>query len=121
MGMTKGRKLADSLRKNFSIGARTRRYRGGDLHADMIEALRNATFYPGYYADERHDLFAAAYGVYLAYVKHVDGYRIDGVLRARISQLSPYRFAALLGEMFDAGVTTTGEGERFFAEMARHA
>jgi hypothetical protein len=116
---TKGRKLADSLRKNFGVGTRTRRYRNGaDLHADMIEALRNATSYPGYYSGERHDLFTAAYGVLLSYDKHVGGYRIDGALRYRITQLSPYAFAGLLGDMLDAGVTNVGEGETFFRNMA---
>lgn len=117
---TQGRKLAESLRKNFGVGTRTRRHRaGGDLHADMIDALQNATVHPGYYTGERNDLFAAAWGVMLAYGKHVTGYRIDGVLHRRITTMSPYRFAALLGDMLDAGVQTTGDGERFFAEMAR--
>lgn len=119
--MTQGRELANSLRKCFQVGTRTRRYRAGnDLHADMIEALRNATVYPGYYQGARHDLFAAAWGVYNAYLKHVEGYRIDGVLRMRITSLTPYAFAALLGDMLDAGVQTTGDGERFFANMARN-
>jgi hypothetical protein len=118
--MTQGRELATSLRKCFRIGSRTRRYRdGADLHSEMIEALRNATVYPGYYQGARHDLFTAAWGVVSAYEKHVGGYRIDGVLRMKIVGLTPYAFAALLGDMLDAGVRTTGDGERFFSEMAR--
>lgn len=116
--MTQGRKLADNLRKNFGVGPRSRRYRNGvDLHADMIEALQNATFYPGYYSGERNEIFTAAYGVYLSYIKHVDGYRIDGALRYRISQMSPHAFAGLLGDMLDAGVSNVGEGERYFSSM----
>jgi hypothetical protein len=115
---TQGRKLADHLRMNFGVGTRTRRYRNGsDLHADMIDALQNATVYPGYYTGERNDLFTAAWGVMLAYSKHVTGYRIDGVLRQRITSMTPYQFAALLGDMQDADVQTTGDGERFFAQM----
>jgi hypothetical protein len=120
--MTQGHELAASLRKCFQIGTRTRRYRNGvDLHADMIEALRNATVYPGYYQGARHDLFTAAWGVVAAYKKHVDGFRIDGVLRMKIVGLTPYQFAALLGDMLDAGVKTTGDGEQFFSEMARQS
>jgi hypothetical protein len=33
--------------------------------------------------------------------------------------MSAYQFAALLGRMVDAGVTTTGDGEAFFTAMAR--
>jgi len=33
--------------------------------------------------------------------------------------MSAWQFAALLGEMVDAGVTCTGDGERFFADMNR--
>jgi hypothetical protein len=55
----------------------------------------------------------------LSYSKHVGGYRIDGTLAAHIQGLSPWRFAALLGTMLDAGVSCTGDGERFFAAMAR--
>lgn len=118
---TQGRKLADSLRKNFGVGPRTRRYRAStDLHEEMIEALRNATVYgPGFYSGERDQLFMSAWGVFSAYEKHVSGYRIDGLLRQRITTMSPYRFAALLGDMLDAGVRTTGDGEQFFQEMAK--
>jgi hypothetical protein len=116
--MTQGRKLADSLRKNLGIGTRSRRYRkGADLHSEMIEALRNATVYPGYYTGERHALFAAAWGVFLNWDKHVNGHRIDPTLSRKIAEMSPYRLASLLGEMLDAGVTNAGEGERFFQNL----
>jgi hypothetical protein len=35
--------------------------------------------------------------------------------------MTAYRFAALLGQMVDAGVECTGDGERFFSTMAREA
>lgn len=121
MTKTQGQQLADSLRSNFRIGGRTRRYRGGlDMHDEMIEALANATNYPGYYTGKRHELFTAAHGVVLSWIKHVKGCRIDGTLAYRISRLTPYQFASLLGQMMDAGVTNCGEGERFFSEMARN-
>ena len=88
------------------------------MHAEMIEALRNATYYPGYYSGERNNLFTAAYGVLLSYDKHVAGYRIDGALRYKITSMSPYAFASLLGEMLDAGITNVGEGEAFFRAIS---
>lgn len=119
---TAGQELTAELRRYFKVGARTRRYRNGaDLHESMIEALQTATIYPGCYSQHTNDVFASAWGVYLSYTKHVGGYRIDGMLRYRISQMTPYQFAALLGQMLDAGVQTTGDGERFFGEMAHQA
>lgn len=117
---TAGQDVTDTLRRYFKVGARTRRYRqGSDLHADMLEAIQNATTCPGYYTERTERPLGAAFGAFLAYDKHVNGYRIDGALRRRITELTPYQFAALLGRMVDAGVTNCGEGERFFAEMAR--
>lgn len=117
---TKGQDLADTLRQMLSIGTRTRRYRGRtDLHAEMLEAIQVATEYPGYYTGAKNDALQGAWSVYCAYQKHVGGYRIDGTVRRRIVEMSPYRFAALLGQMVDAGVTNAFEGELFFAEMAR--
>jgi hypothetical protein len=85
----------------------------------MVEALYLAAQYPGYYCPGTQEAFHSGYGAALSYSKHVAGYRIDGTLAAHIQALSPWRFAALLGAMVDAGVTCTGEGERFFANMAR--
>lgn len=119
---TAGQELTAELRRYFRVGARTRRYRNSaDLHDSMIEALHTATVYPGCYSQRTNDIFASAWGVYLSYAKHVGGYRIDGMLRYRISQMSPYQFAALLGRMLDEGIQNTGDGERFFSEMAREA
>ncbi len=43
-----GRALTEQLRRYFSIGPRTRRYRGGtDLHNDMAEAVCLAAQYRG--------------------------------------------------------------------------
>jgi hypothetical protein len=55
----------------------------------------------------------------MSYRKHYDGYRMDPALRRHISEMSAWQFAALLGRMVDAGVANTGDGERFFAAMAR--
>jgi hypothetical protein len=85
----------------------------------MIEAIHFAATRPGYYTDRTHDALHPAYGAALAYTKHVTGYRISGTLAYHINSLSPWHFAALLGDMVDAGVTNTGEGERFFQAMTR--
>lgn len=121
---TTGQVLAATLRQNFAIGTRTRRYgkifgHRTDLHTAMIEAIENANHYPGYFGPEKTAILATAFATALSYRKHVGGYRIDGMLAQHINRLSAYQFAALLGRMVDAGVTNVGEGERFFADMAR--
>lgn len=122
---TAGQELAATLRRYFHIGARTRHTRTDrygcrqNLHHDMIEALHFAAQYPGYYSERIEAAFRPGFGAALAYDKHVSGYRIDGMLRLAITSMSPWNFAGLLGEMVDAGVTCTGEGERFFADMNR--
>jgi hypothetical protein len=119
---TAGQDLTATLRRYFSVGARSRRYRKGqDLHTEMVEALMYAAQYPGYYAERTQDALHAGFGTALAYEKHVRGYRIAGTLAAKINAMSAWQFAGLLGQMVDAGVETTGDGERFFSEMARAA
>jgi hypothetical protein len=117
---TTGQQLTATLRKSFRVGPRTRDYRDGlSLKGQMLESIENAITYPGYYGPERTELSRAASGALRSYQKHVDGYRIDGLLRFRIMDMTPWQFAALLGEMVDVGITNVGEGERFFAQMAR--
>jgi hypothetical protein len=121
---TAGHSIAAALRKNFGIGTRTSRYgkvfgHRTDLHEAMIEAIENAVRYPGYYSPEKTETLRGAYGAAISYRKHVQGYRIDGMTALAINKMSAYQFAALIGRMADAGVQTTGEGERFFDQMAR--
>lgn len=120
--MTKGQELTATLRKSFRIGTRTRICRNGlDLRAEMLDAIRNAVYYPGYYGPEKTSTYREAIGAVQSYDKHVGGYRISGVLRYQITSMSPWQFAGLLGEMVDAGVTNCGQGEVFFHQMARRA
>lgn len=125
MTETAGKTLAAELRRYFHIGPRTRRYRTDrdygrrDMHREMLEAINNAVVYPGYFSEAMTSALRPGWGAVLSYGKHVDGYRIDGTLRYRITSLNSWQFAALLGNMVDAGVTCTGDGERFFAAMAR--
>lgn len=123
---TTGQVLAATLRKNFGIGTRTRRYgkvfgHRTDLHAEMVEAIENAVRYPGHYSPEKTDILRTAWGAAMSYRKHVNGCRINGLLAQHINGLSAHQFAALLGRMVDAGVTTTGDGERFFDAMTRES
>jgi hypothetical protein len=122
---TAGQELTAALRRYFSLGTRTRRYRTDrnhlrcDLHADMIEAIQYAATMPGYFVERTENALRTGFGAALAYEKHVQGYRISGTLAREINEMSAWNFAALLGQMVDAGVETTGAGERFFSEMTR--
>lgn len=117
--MTKGQQFAKTMRSNLGIGARTRRFRKGvDLHAEIIECIRNATYYPGYYTGQRNDSFQAAFAAQVSYAKHIAGGRADVSLIAHINALAPWQFCALIGDMIDAEITNVGQGEVFFAEMA---
>jgi len=116
--MSTGTEFAGMVRKAARMSTRTRDRRdGGSLKKDILEAIQASNHYPGYYNEERTRLYRAAYPVWMAWRKHVDGYRIDGLLRYRIDQLTPWQFAGLLGEMIDAGVTNTFQGELFFSAL----
>lgn len=116
--MTKGQQFAKDMRKNLGIGTRTRRHRKGvDLHAEILECIRNATYYPGCYTERREAIFRTAFGALLSYDKHIAGYRVDGKVISHISNLSPYQFCNLLGRMIDAEITNVGEGEQFFSQL----
>ena len=122
---TAGQALTATLRRYFSVGTRTRRFRVNeygnrtDLHEDMIEALIATTQYGGYYTEATTTAFRPGYGTALSYEKHIAGFRADCTLIRQINEMTPWQFSALLGQMVDAGVTNVGQGERFFADMAR--
>ena len=123
---TAGQDLTATLRRYFSIGTSTRRFRADgygrrDMHAAMIEAITFAATMPGYYTEQTQDALSVGFGTALAYDKHVKGYRVDGMVAQRINAMSAYQFAALLGRMVDAGVENAGAGEQFFAEMRQAA
>ena len=87
---TEGQALASALRRYFSVGPRTRRYRTRDgyrqdLHREMVEALMYAAQYPGYYSEATQAALRPGFGAALSYDKHVNGYRIDGTVRQRIT------------------------------------
>lgn len=118
---TAGQKLTAELRKEFSIGTRTRSRRGGmNLRDRMIDAIKDATTYPGIYDGERHAAYSAAWTpVFYAWDKHIATGRVDPLLTAHLKLLSPWRLSAFFGEMLDAGYTNMGEAERWFQAKAR--
>jgi hypothetical protein len=117
---TAGQALTAELRRYFHIGPRTRAYRNGlDVKAQMLEAITNALYYPGYYGERTQEILRTAGGAFLSWNKHVEGYRIDGHLAFYLRSLTPYEFAAYLGRMVDAGIETVGQGEYFFQAEAR--
>lgn len=114
---TAGQKLTAEIRRYFSIGTRTRRFRKSENVCEhIIESLQYATVYPGFFAERTQTTFRTGYTVACAYAKHVGGYRICATKIAAIRAMSPWRFAAFLGEMLDAGFTNMGEAEDFFAK-----
>lgn len=117
---TAGQLLAAELRKNFGIGTRTRRIRNGlNMRKELVEALTVNNRYPGYYGPARTAIFNTGLAAAHAWSKHFDCYRIDPLLHAKISAMSPWQIATLLGEMVDAGITNNGEAEIWFDAQAR--
>jgi hypothetical protein len=118
--MTSGTEFAKMVRKYFHIGAQTRTHRGGrNMKDEILEAIATSNNYPGYYNEDQTKLFRAAYPIFNAYLKHVKGHRIDGMTAYEIEMMSPYKFAGFLGEMIDAGITNSFEGELFFQNMRK--
>lgn len=120
MAITKGQQFAKDMRKNLGIGTRTPLRRLGlNLRQSILEAVQNATYTTGYYAPAREELFRKAAAAMRSYDAHIAGYRVNGDLVAHINAMSPWQFCNLIGQMIDAGVTNTGQGERYFREMGR--
>jgi len=120
--MSTGTDFAKMVRKYFRIGATTRTYRGGrNMKDEILEAIATSNNYPGYYNETQTALFAAAYPVFNAYLKHVKGYRVDGMVAYHIEKMTPWQFARFLGEMIDAGINTAYEGEMYFKGMREAA
>ena len=117
--MSAGTEFASMARKHFHLSPRTRQYREGlNMKREILEAIANATQYPGYYSEAKTETFRAAWPAYLSYTKHVDGYRIAGEKAYAIEKMTPWQFAGFLGQMIDAGVSNTFEGEVFFQKMS---
>jgi hypothetical protein len=120
---TKGQNFAREMRAHLRIGPRTRRFNSRkwteDGHRDVMQAIADANNYPGSTTAEREAIFQTAFAALCSWEKHILGGRADASLVAHINQMTPYQFVALIGEMVDAGISNVGEGEQFFANMAR--
>lgn len=116
--MSTGTDFAKMVRKYFGMSSRTRTYRAGrNMKDEILEAIATSNNYPGYYNETQTKLFSAAYPVFNSYLKHVKGYRVDGMVAYHIEKMTPWQFAAFLGEMIDAGITNAYEGEMYFKSM----
>ena len=116
--MSTGAEFAKMVRKYFHIGAKTRTYRGGrNMKDEILEAIATSNNYPGYYNEDQTKLFSAAYPILSAYLKHAKGGRVDPMVAYELEMMSPWQWAGMLGDMIDAGVSNTGEGEEFFRKM----
>ncbi len=117
---TAGQKFTASMVKNLGIGTRTRLRRS--LREDILEAVRNAVVYPGYYGEQRTAEFSAAYTAVSGYHKHIEGGRVDAIVCWYVREgLSAYQFTKLIGRMVDANVTNMLEAEDFFKSLSAEA
>lgn len=106
---------ATEIRRYFKIGTRTRRYRDGrDLHADIFEAIRNESNYPGYYSERTAQALLPATPVMHAWDKFVECGRLPGEQIYELKSLSPWKLTALIERMIADGITNNGEAERWF-------
>jgi hypothetical protein len=126
--VTKGQQFAKGMRKNLSIGTRTRRWSSStfpdsDMHKLILESIAHAhaTHRDGRYGEARTELVRAAFWALCSYEKHIWNGRADPVLVAYCNNLTPWQLCNLLGDMVDAKITNVGEGERFFTQyLARN-
>jgi hypothetical protein len=118
--MTAGQNLTAELRTWLRIGPRTRWYRkdrGITLTTDrVIERIwETIALYPGIESEARTAALKPAHAAMCAWFKHVNGYRIDPMVRREITEQSPWKFTEYLGRMVDSGCTNSGQFEVWFA------
>lgn len=121
---TEGQNFAREMRSYLRIGVRTRRFNNkkwtDDGHRDVMRVIADANNYPGSADPDREAIFRTAFMALCSWEKHIAGYRADASLVSHINNMTPYQFVGLIGDMIDAGITNVGQGEQFFAEMARN-
>lgn len=116
--LTAGQTFARDMRKNLGIGTRTRTNRRGRNLAEVIlECVDNASQVDGYYTERRQEIFRTATAAVRSYDTHIVSPRFDGNFIADIKALTPWQLCNLLGDMVDAGVTNTGQGEQYFRQL----
>jgi hypothetical protein len=107
-----------TVARYFHINGRTRRFRKGvDLHAEIAQAVELAATLPGYYSESTEAALRGAFAAVCGYQKHILGYRVAGETIAKVQGMTPYRFAQMLSDMIDQGVTNAYEAEQFFKAM----
>lgn len=120
---TSGQIFAREMRSYLHIGPRTRRFASKkwteDGHRDVLNLIAEANNTPGMRNADREAIFQTGFAALCSYEKHIAGYRAAATLVAHINSMTPHQFVGLIGDMIDAGISNAGEGERFFAEMAR--
>lgn len=113
------------IRRYFSIGPRTRNFRkdaGRDgVIGDLAERIQVSCNYPGYDGPELTAACQLLLPAIWSWGKHVEGYRLPGYQIANLRVLTPWQWLALLGDMVDAGVSCTGDGERYFESHVSRA
>jgi len=118
---TKGQIFAREMRAHLHIGARTRRFDSKkwqqDGHRDVMQTIADSN---NYLTDSDRDaIFQTAFSALCSWEKHIAGGRADATLVAHINSMPPQQFVGLIADMIDAEITNVGQGEQFFADMAR--
>lgn len=114
--MSAGQTFTKTIRKNMSIGPRTKRFRNGEnMHIEIVRRVRDAACYPSGTATD--EAIRVGYTAVNAYMKHIEGYRLDPVLCSNIRNMSPWAFTAFLGELVDSGVSNMAEAEIYFGSI----
>lgn len=120
---TKGQIFTREMRTYLQVGPRTRRFNSKkwteDGHRDVLRLIAESSYNPGMRNAEREAIFQTASAALRSWEKHIDGYRADATLVAHINSMTPHQFIGLIGDMIDAEISNVGEGERYFAAMAR--
>lgn len=116
--MTKGQRFAKDMRHFLSIGTSTRRDRKGlDLHREITDWVVTAAMQRGTLHPDQEAAFIPAFDAACAWVKDIKNSRGSWLVIEHIDQLSPYQFCKLIGQMIDAGVTSSSAGAQYFAAM----
>lgn len=119
---TQGQKFAQEMRRFLSIGARTRRDRkGGDLHRQIADWVLTAAMERGTLHPDQENAFRVGYEAACSWFKWIKLGRADYRVCEHISELSPYQFCGLLGDMIDADVQNTSLGGQYFAGLLEKA
>ncbi|MFB4265351.1 hypothetical protein [Nonomuraea sp. GTA35] len=119
---TLGQQLADELRRQFRIGTRTRwstmrgfgRLSPEDGREIVLAGIDTCIEDPDCLPADVRELYRLAWrGPVCSWRHHVETGRADLSQTLYLRDLSPWQFIKVLGDMLDANVTNTGEGERW--------